>query len=246
MADEEGGPIVYLDGEELEDGETKVIADETHPNLFYLRDGHFFGDAPAFGYAIPGPDGEGQHFWLEDNEAERKTFKELMEQHRQERERIQEEMRKAREQLRQERTEERERILNDLKAQQDKIRQQTEEAMEQYREQMRQNRDEIRMRFDDRNFYLGQEGNYMFFSPGNMEIKGDTQSALEKQLLADGLIETAAAYRFELSGKGYLKVNGKKQPQDAYEKYKKLWQRTTGATVDEDTHIRINKRSQAR
>ncbi|MCA9606780.1 MAG: hypothetical protein KC619_14340 [Myxococcales bacterium] len=141
---------------------------------------------------------------------------------------------------------ERERLLSELKAQQDDIRERTREAMEQYREQMRQNNDEMRLQFEEGGFRFAPEGNVLFFSTEDAGVGGKTQSALEKQLLADGLIETAANYRFELSGKGWVKVEGKKQPRAAYEKYKKLWQETTGEEVGEDTHIRINKKSQAR
>ncbi|MCB0597934.1 MAG: hypothetical protein KDD28_27910, partial [Phaeodactylibacter sp.] len=178
--------------------------------------------------------------------SESNDYRELMENYREERERINEDMRKAREQLRSQNSEERERILNELKAQQDKNREQTREAMELQRELMRKNREQMKQLFDAENFKFSTDGNAFLFSTEHSGIKGKTQSALEKQLLADGLIETAAAYRFELSGKGWVKVNGRKQPQATYEKYKKLWEETTGETVDEDTHFQINKKTQAR
>ncbi|MCO6475443.1 MAG: M56 family metallopeptidase [Phaeodactylibacter sp.] len=241
VADEDGGHAIYLDGEELEDGETRVVIEGSDSNFFRLKGGNLFMEAPGIWFETPGPDGE---LWKGAWDAEREAYRELMEHQRRERERIQEEMRKAREQLRGQRTEERERLLEELKAQQEEIRRQTEEAMEQYREQLRQNREEMRLQFDENNFQFGQEGNYLYFFPEGSGRKGNAQSALEKALLADGLIETAAEYRFELSGKGYIRANGKKQSQEAYQKYKRIWEETTGGKVDENTHIRINKKSQ--
>ena len=242
VANENDGHIVYLDGEELEDGETKVIIEEISPSLFHFRSD---ADAPNVWFSEPDEDGNWQLLGLGEEGSEGATFRELMERHREERERLHEEMRKAREQMRFQSAEERERLLNDLKAQQDRIREQSTEAMEQYREQLRQNRDERKQLFEDGNFKFDTKGNYLFFSPGHSGIRGNKNSALEKQLLADGLIENTANYKFELTGKGLLKVNGKKQPAAAYEKYRKLWEEVSGKKIQEKTNIQINKRSRA-
>ena len=242
VANEEDGHAVYLDGEELEDGETKVIIEEASPGLFRFRSS---GDAPNVWFSAPGEDGKWQSLGLGEEGAEGATFRKLMEQQREERERLREEMRDAREQMRFQSSEERERLLNDLKAQQDRIREQSAEAMEQYREQLRQQREERKQLFEDGNFNFNTEGNFLFFSPEHSGIRGNKNSALEQQLLADGLIDTAANYKFEINGKGLLKVNGKKQPKATYEKYRQLWEEISGKKIQDKSNIQINKKSQA-
>ncbi|MCB0547275.1 MAG: M48 family metalloprotease [Phaeodactylibacter sp.] len=242
VTNEGEGHAIYLDGEELEDGETKVVIEDAAPHLFGFRTDE---NAPMIWF--DGSDkGQGSSFfWMGEDGEESKAMKELMEQHRKERGRINEDMRKAREELRLKYSEDQERLLNELRAQQEKAREQQREAMEQYREQLRQNRDQMRLQFDNENPAFEWNDNSRFFFYEGQGARKNNQSALERQLLADGLIDTEASYRFELSGKGLLKVNGKKQPQAAFEKYKKLWSETTGEKVDENTHIRINKKSQA-
>lgn len=238
VSDEEDGHVIYLDGEELEDGETKVVVESDNPRFFYFRGGEADGEAPLL--------------WLGDGSAKSEEFRELMEQHRAERERIQEEMKKMREELRREHGEAREHQREELRARQDEIRRQTEDAMRQYREQLRQNQEELKFNLEQFKLNLepGQDSGFFYTSPEFFHtpfefhgLKGSSQSALEKQMLADGLIREGDDYKFELSGKGWLKVNGRKQDEAAYRKYKKIWEQTSGEKVDENTHIRINKKS---
>ncbi len=51
----------------------------------------------------------------------------------------------------------------------------------------------------------------------------ELDEAFEKALLEDGLIKSRANYSFVLTEK-YLKVNGKKQPDAIYQKYRKLYE----------------------
>lgn len=239
VASGKDGQAVYLDGKKLEDGEKKVIVEGTaQPGFFQWEN---FGQ-----------DGEIPMIWFDSQDAEGKALRELLDHQRAERGRIQEEMRKVREELRQQHSEAREHQMEALRSQQEEIRRQTEAAMRQYREQLRHNLDETKQLLENQHFNFNftpdfeLDGNYHFSLPGLHGVEGSTQSALEKQLLADGLIETAAAYKFELTGKGLLRVNGKKQPDAVYDKYRKIWEETSGNKLREDTNIRINKRSQAR
>ena len=52
--------------------------------------------------------------------------------------------------------------------------------------------------------------------------------AIEKQLVIDGFFSDDEAIDFELSAK-HLKIDGKKQPQEVFEKYKKIYEDQSGA-----------------
>lgn len=71
---------------------------------------------------------------------------------------------------------------------------------------------------------------------------GSSQSALESAMLEDGFIESADDYRFSLNGKGTLRINGKKMPDGVYERYKKLYERSSGAALSRGDEIQINKK----
>ena len=219
IADKGDGPVILLDGVAMEDGETKVLIEQDGPeNLF-------FGDTSAEGL-------EGQMIWIGKDGSENVVIEEFFDKNNGERLRQRAEIRALHGQLR-----------LDNKEHQEKIHREIREKQKQLRKQLKKSQ----VLIEDNNVFIVPEGDLghqpFLFMP---KVDGDTQSVIEKQMLADGLIETAANYKFDLSGKGVLKVNGKKQSQALFEKYKALWEATSGEEINKHTNIRINKKSQAR
>lgn len=69
---------------------------------------------------------------------------------------------------------------------------------------------------------------------------GDLKSAIESELRRDGYIRPDGTYRFELSGKK-LVVNGKKESDVIFEKYKKIYERHTGLSLSKDSKIEVEE-----
>ncbi len=72
-----------------------------------------------------------------------------------------------------------------------------------------------------------------------------TQSVLgqiEKALVDDGLIESGAAYRLQLTA-DQLVVNGEIQPARRHHAYKKLYEKASGQSVAPDSELHISKKS---
>lgn len=67
---------------------------------------------------------------------------------------------------------------------------------------------------------------WTFTMQSNGEEK-QLRSAIENQLLSDGLISSRNQYQFELDHKK-LKINGKRQSKEYYKKYKKIYSKLTG------------------
>jgi bla regulator protein blaR1 len=109
---------------------------------------------------------------------------------------------------------------------------QAEEMRKQAEEMRRQNREHQKELRRSQDFPFGAEY-YTPFAPRRSTLA----STIERELRADRLIEDASSYKFELSGKGWLKVNGKKQPQAMFEKYKKLYESAAGAELTAKSHI---------
>ncbi|MFK8101230.1 MAG: M56 family metallopeptidase [Saprospiraceae bacterium] len=93
---------------------------------------------------------------------------------------------------------------------------------------------------DPNNRFLNQIG--LFSKKGNSSDKINRFfSALEKQLLADGLIESLKRYRFKLTDRK-MKVNGKKQDADLRNKYIRLYQRLVDTKVGNRFEVEITKK----
>ena len=60
------------------------------------------------------------------------------------------------------------------------------------------------------------------------------QHRIEKELKRDGFMSGSDDYSFKLKG-NRLKINGKKQPQSVYEKYKDIYERYTGGNLNDNT-----------
>ncbi|MBK7410492.1 MAG: M56 family metallopeptidase [Saprospirales bacterium] len=69
---------------------------------------------------------------------------------------------------------------------------------------------------------------------------GSLKSAIERELRRDGYIQGNGSYDFELSGKK-LVINGKKESDVIFEKYKKIYERETGLTLSKDSKIEIEE-----
>lgn len=116
-------------------------------------------------------------------------------------------------------------------------REQAEELREQA-ERLREQAEEVRRKImKGQAAPLDQEHRMYAFG------KPSLSASIERQLLKDGFIESADNYRFELSGKGWLKIDGKKQPIGVFERYKQLYERTAGAKLEPKSNIAFKKRS---
>jgi bla regulator protein BlaR1 len=67
---------------------------------------------------------------------------------------------------------------------------------------------------------------------------GNLKSAIEKELRRDGYIRQDGTYQFELSGKK-LVINGKKESDVIFEKYKKIYERHTGLSLSRNSKIEV-------
>jgi beta-lactamase regulating signal transducer with metallopeptidase domain len=215
VIDQEGERTVIVDGKKLKDGQAEIIVTEPNPGAFQFRlNGHDFKEWQEW-------DQEEFHIQLEHNKAQ-----------------LHEELGKMREQLQQMRP-----FGEDLKPGQwnmvwsdslvrlelDIAREHREKAL-QHAEEMRKQGEEIRRELKGMTFSFDSDFPSIARRP-------TLSSAIERELRRDGLIQDAADYKFELSGKGWLKVNGKKQPQAVFEKYKKLYESAAGAELTNKSHI---------
>ncbi len=93
---------------------------------------------------------------------------------------------------------------------------------------------------DPNNFFLNQKS--LFSKHDNPSAKINRFfSALEKQLLADGLIESRKKYRFKLTDRK-MKVNGKKQSTDLRDKYLRLYQGLVDTKIGNRFEVEITKK----
>ena len=88
---------------------------------------------------------------------------------------------------------------------------------------------------------LGHLGDFpqVFSSKGNKQF-GNLNSTIEQELRHDGFIQKGKKFRFELNGKK-LKINGDKQPENIWLKYKKLYESQTGSEMNKDSQLIIEK-----
>ncbi len=79
------------------------------------------------------------------------------------------------------------------------------------------------------------------FNFGAAESTG-IQRSFEEEMLKDGLIENKSEYEFDLSGKK-LEINGEKQDDATWLKYKNIYEDATGEKLDKKSHIQFHKNS---
>lgn len=66
------------------------------------------------------------------------------------------------------------------------------------------------------------------------------KAAIERELRRDGYIEQGGSYEFELSGKKLL-INGKKESDVIFEKYRKIYEKHTGVNLSKDSRFEIEE-----
>lgn len=227
--DEDGRQVIVLDGEELEDGQTKVIVDELAPGAFHF--GKFFpedGDSNVFHIEAP-------HFEWNGDE-----FRALMEGQREQQKQLREDMGRARKELREFQFEDKSRQMEELRREMGNARERQREAMREYRDQMRHNG--VIVNPDVQGLYVMPELSGVYFNSRHGS-GGSLSGAVERALLADGLIKNASNYKFELSGKGWLKIDGKKMPDAVFQKYKRLYEDVSGSILREKSSMQIHKKA---
>ena len=89
--------------------------------------------------------------------------------------------------------------------------------------------------------YLDKARAYQNLAPKVYYFNHDNslKAKIERELIEDGLIQDKSNYRFSLSGKG-LKINGKKQPEAVWEKYKHIYEKENGTKLTRKSTIEIN------
>lgn len=82
------------------------------------------------------------------------------------------------------------------------------------------------------NFHFDEDGDTRFFGEGGDTVVDKIGSALQR----DGLLEEYKLNKIELSGK-HLKINGDKMPSALYNKYKVIYQESTGAPLTKSSKL---------
>jgi len=90
------------------------------------------------------------------------------------------------------------------------------------------------------NFLPQPDGNIWGYFEDGGRVDRTVESALEKALVKDGLIQNTENYTLELTGKG-MKVNGKKQPDEVWERYKAIYRKVSGFELNGKSKIVVDK-----
>lgn len=144
------------------------------------------------------------------------------EEYKQQMEEAREQLAEAREQMREAQKEQREKV----REQQKELREQMAEVREQQREQMREAREQYR------------EALAEVREARSVERRKWVQT-METQLQQDGHLNSDGSYKFSMSD-SKLKINGKKQSDAEWKKYKGLYEMTTGKSLGEDFRIDLS------
>jgi len=108
--------------------------------------------------------------------------------------------------------------------------------------------DELKHKLADRQFYF--EGPKFKMEPGDfhydMKIPmpkmkgfawgGSARERIEETMLRDELIKEGSRYSFELTDK-YLKIDGNKMPEAMFEKYRRIYEESTGIKLEGESKI---------
>jgi len=70
--------------------------------------------------------------------------------------------------------------------------------------------------------------------------RGSLKADIERELRRDGFIDEDGSYKFELSGKK-LMINGKKESDAIFEKYRKIYEKNTGVDLSKNSKIQIEE-----
>ena len=83
------------------------------------------------------------------------------------------------------------------------------------------------------------DGAFVFSGMGSMDRQFETA------LRSDGFIQGNEPYKLELKGKGSLRINGKKQPEAVYQRYRQLYESITGDVMNSKDRFVIDKMGDA-
>jgi bla regulator protein blaR1 len=111
--------------------------------------------------------------------------------------------------------------------------------------------DELKHKLGDRQFHF--DGSKFKMEPGEFDFElktpmpsmkmkgwgGSTRERIEATLIRDELIKSGSRYTFELTDK-YLKIDGNKMPEALFEKYRKIYEESTGIKLEGESKILLS------
>ncbi len=111
------------------------------------------------------------------------------------------------------------------------------EEMEELQERLHETLEHVRpgvraYHFDREDHPFADEDNGYFFEGGKFS------NNISRELNRDGLLEIGKENKVELTGK-HLKINGDKQPENIYKKYKGLYERSTGIDLTKNSKVEL-------
>ncbi len=133
-----------------------------------------------------------------------------------------------------------------------KMAEQREAMIEKHHEKMKAHREEMEARreaMEERRLEMEVEMEEMDETLASSQIiaenigraNNEINTAIEDQLLADGLIDSRENYAFELTGKK-LKINRKTQSDEMHQKYKQLYSELSGSPISENSKLKVVKK----
>ena len=86
------------------------------------------------------------------------------------------------------------------------------------------------------------QDNYEVFLEGSGHFYTENVSSrIERELVRDGIIDSGSDYKLEIN-ENRMKVNGKKVDDETFEKYKKLYEKSTRSKMNKKSNMSINKK----
>ena len=252
---EESGNVIMIGGAELEFGDTAIIIEEYQPRYglryspsggqgftFKSKDLQFDNDA-MLGW-VEG--GKGDNLWaFEDGSKRNLRFDE-----------------KELKQLKEDQEIAIKLYQEQLRAYRSDLQHQSKEMQQMTRKQMAEINKELKalkklQSFDGDAFLFQAENNkaqellfdakdlkdsYDFYFEGNGRFSTENVSSrIERELVRDGFIDSGSDYKLEINDQR-MKVNGKKVSDEVFEKYKKLYERSTRSKMNKRSNMSINKK----
>ena len=116
------------------------------------------------------------------------------------------------------------------------------------KEELREKFEKFGYKMDERQFYgdaphikIDPKFRFDMRPPGppNMKRFGSTKDRIEQTLINDELIKAEGRYTFELTDK-YLKIDGKKMPDTLFEKYRKIYEESTGIKLETESKVLLS------
>ncbi len=253
---------ITIDGNSLESGDTAIIIDQNnlHGNHFFQFDGdqnlRFEGGNTDFSFFQK--DSKALDDWIEtlknnqeahgaqiqEHQERMKEYRQLlnkdldhdirdaMKQRREEISQQQKAIREAQKEIRKSQAELR-RIESDIRLKEIEIRRQ--ESIVRAKE--RENRNNT---YDHDEVNENHRTNVTTAFDGAGSFNNEIRNTIEAQMIEDGLINDTNKYKYQLTGKS-LKINGKKQPKEVWEKYKELYEATSGQSMKRKSKVTVKK-----